>query len=114
MRVQKLVLPLLVAFLSLAAQSASAGEDFYWKDSYTRGVGTIPPEACGAGQENDAGLCYKKCAAGYHGIGPVCWNDKQESYGRGAGTIPHLHFVKHHGMQESCHNGKENDAGLCY
>ena len=21
----------------------------------------------------DAGLCYKPCAAGYKGVGPVCW-----------------------------------------
>lgn len=28
---------------------------------------------CEPGQERDAGLCYKKCPAGYYGVGPVCW-----------------------------------------
>ena len=34
-----------------------------------------PPRAadCGAGYVNDAGLCYKNCAKGYTGVGPVCW-----------------------------------------
>src|ERR1700675_228072 len=73
---------------------ASAEEDFYWKNSYPRGVGTIPPNhACEAGKEDDAGLCYTPCKAGYHGVGPVCWQD-QESYGRGAGTIPPCHDDK--------------------
>lgn len=85
--------------------TASAGEDFYWKNSYTRGVGTIPPShACGSGKEEDAGLCYAPCKSGYHGIGPVCWQNS-ESYPRGAGTIPSL---------SGCKDGKEKDAGLCY
>ena len=25
------------------------------------------------GQENDAGLCYPTCQAGYYGVGPVGW-----------------------------------------
>lgn len=41
------------------------------KDSYGRGVGTIP-NGCGT-QENDAGLCYNECRDGYDGVGPVCW-----------------------------------------
>ncbi len=28
---------------------------------------------CGADGQKDAGLCYKKCSAGYNGVGPVCW-----------------------------------------
>ncbi|CAK4093704.1 unnamed protein product [Aphanomyces euteiches] len=28
---------------------------------------------CPAGDENQAGLCYKKCKGGYGGVGPVCW-----------------------------------------
>jgi hypothetical protein len=38
--------------------------------AYGRGVGTIPDD-CGSG-ENQAGLCYPRCAQGYVGIGPVC------------------------------------------
>ncbi|ETW08141.1 hypothetical protein H310_02481 [Aphanomyces invadans] len=28
---------------------------------------------CPAGQENQAGLCYKTCTGGFKGVGPVCW-----------------------------------------
>lgn len=31
--------------------------------------------SCGPGRENDAGLCYPVCPAGFHGIGPVCWQN---------------------------------------
>ncbi len=30
---------------------------------------------CGAGEEEQAGLCYPLCDPGYHGVGPVCWLD---------------------------------------
>jgi hypothetical protein len=42
------------------------------KDSYGRGVGTIPND-CGEGNEYDAGLCYPECDRFYDGVGPVCW-----------------------------------------
>ena len=97
------------------------------KDSYGRGVGTIPPEfsagSCGANEELDAGLCYQTCDEGYTGVGPVCWESScpegytddgatcrldvhifgKESYGRGVGVPIH-----------TCAAGMEEDAGLCY
>lgn len=30
--------------------------------------------SCFNNEENDAGLCYSKCDAGYSGVGPVCWS----------------------------------------
>lgn len=66
---------------------------FYMAWSYGRGVGTIPssclkgqtnkfwgcyegtkwaPKTCAAGMEKQAGLCYKKCATNFKGIGPMC------------------------------------------
>jgi hypothetical protein len=42
------------------------------KQSYGRGVGTVPT-ACSGGKEYDAGLCYDRCRAGFDGVGPVCW-----------------------------------------
>ncbi len=68
--------------------------------AYGRGVGV--PMSCGSDKEYDAGLCYTPCAAGYNGVGPVCWKE-EASYGRGVGTIPNL-----------CGPGEEMDAGLCY
>jgi hypothetical protein len=41
------------------------------KNTYDRGVGRLM--SCGAGQQNDAGLCYNSCRSGFDGIGPVCW-----------------------------------------
>jgi hypothetical protein len=67
-----------------------------------RGVG-VPVSSCqqhGADWEEDAGLCYPPCNAGYSGNGPLCLTDcpvnfpdqglecgKPSSYGRGAGSI---------------------------
>lgn len=42
------------------------------KDSYGRGVGTIP-DMCKSGEDYDAGLCYRPCTGGRKGVGPVCW-----------------------------------------
>lgn len=74
--------------------------------SYTRGTGVpVKLEPCPRGARNDGltcwkdgkatgrlnhggvctglwaseksgGLCYEKCAKGFHGIGPVCWHDR--------------------------------------
>ncbi len=70
--------------------------------TYGRGVGGVASQSCGD-QEMDAGLCYDYCAAGYHGVGPVCWSDQELSYGRDVGT-----------PLESWCDGQEEDAGLCY
>ena len=101
--------------LTGTAYAADSKEDFYWNaKSYGRGVGTIPPGTCGDKSE-DAGLCYEKCRSGYHGEGPVCWEDKAEapSYPRGAGTVPSLHWV-HMKLEQVCHGSKEKNGGLCY
>jgi hypothetical protein len=46
----------------------------YAKPSYGRGVGAVPT-ACAISHELDSGLCYRKCATGFHGVGPYCWAD---------------------------------------
>lgn len=38
---------------------------------YGRGVGTSAE--CSASLEADSGLCYRGCADGFFGVGPVCW-----------------------------------------
>lgn len=43
------------------------------KRSYGRGAGTAMD--CRSGLEKDGALCYPKCKPGYHGVGPVCWQD---------------------------------------
>jgi len=46
---------------------------FCTKKTFGRGAGVVM--ICDPIEDWDAGLCYKKCAAKYHGIGPVCWGD---------------------------------------
>jgi len=71
---------LLVALLALSASSmAQLTADFCWKDTSTRGVGTIPT-GCPAVKENQAGLCYPQCKGGMTGVGPVCWSSCPAGY----------------------------------
>jgi hypothetical protein len=44
------------------------------KKSEGRGVGK-PLSACPPNKEKDGLLCYDKCASGFHGVGPVCWQN---------------------------------------
>lgn len=58
---------------------------------------TCPPEK----PELDAGLCYKRCNSGYHGVGPVCWADSRSvGVGRPVGLEP-------------CPAGWSNDGLIC-
>lgn len=69
---------------------------FCWKDSYGRGIGTIP-NRCPSHKVKIGALCYDKCPSGYkrwgfdcHGVCPSGWtNDglfcRKKTYGRGAG-----------------------------
>ena len=70
---------LLVALLALSASMASVAADFCWKDTQTRGVGTIP-KSCTDGKEYKDGLCYTPCKAGMSGVGPVCWSTCPAGY----------------------------------
>ena len=43
------------------------------KKSYGRGVGD--PLGCKKDEEENAALCYPFCKSGFHGNGPVCWEN---------------------------------------
>jgi len=93
-----------------------------WKETTTRGAGTVPTE-CGANEEDDAGLCYPVCSEGYSGVGPVCYSDcpvgwtdgglfcyydqsfTKITYDRGVGIIPNSVCPSDH---------PDSEAGLCY
>ncbi len=47
---------------------------FCAKSTYSRGVGA-PVSECASGLTEDAWLCYKPCKSGFHGVGPVCWQN---------------------------------------
>ena len=80
------------------------------------GGSVIPTYGCPAGKQNDAGLCYTPCSAGYKGVGPVCWASTcpanttdsgvsctKISYGRGVG-VP----------VSTCPAGQDKSGALCY
>lgn len=78
------------------ATFAQQEKEFCWRDSYGRGVGTIPL-TCAPGQEKVGLLCYTNCPAGMkragvdcHSICPEGLRDdglfcRAAEYGRGAG-----------------------------
>ena len=63
-------------------------------------TGTVPTD-CGD-RDNDAGICYPKCRPGFHGVGPLCW---QDTITIGAGTPVGL---------EDCPAGYRNDGLTCF
>jgi hypothetical protein len=68
----------LVSSLLLAPVSA---QDFCWRDTSTRGAGTIPT-TCPSGTVQDPSglLCYPPCPSGYTMVGPVCWQQCPSGY----------------------------------
>ena len=55
-----------------AAEAAATPPTVCWKDTYGRGVGTIPT-SCPPGQSQDTkGLCYTNCAPGYTAAVTMC------------------------------------------
>jgi hypothetical protein len=103
-----LCLTLLLGFNFNALADNSKGDYFWNGKNYGRGAGQAAPLKCDGGSEMNGGLCYNSCRDGYHGVGPVCWLN-QASYGRGAGSIPHL--VK---FKQVCRDGKHMEDGMCY
>lgn len=51
-----------------------------WKNSYDRGIGTIPPYCAAPNTDKQAGLCYVPCGYPYYGVGPVCWQYCDSAY----------------------------------
>lgn len=82
--------------LTLTGPPAFADDDFCWKDSYGRGVGTVP-RSCAPGREMIGLLCYSTCPGGTTRVGfdchSLCPNNMRNDglfcraaeYGRGSG-----------------------------
>ena len=64
-------------------------------------VSVMGENTCRPGHENDGGLCYEKCRAGYRGVGPVCWAITENI---GVGTVVGL---------EDCPNGWFTEGLIC-
>lgn len=82
----KAVFWLCIAFQAMQAIAAAGNpanplnrKEFCWIDSYGRGAGTIP-NACPAGSNNTAGICYQPCASGTKNIAGVCWDSCRDGF----------------------------------
>lgn len=104
----------------LANKKTNDLQEFCWKDTYFRGVGTIPTE-CGEGKVKIGLLCYSECPSGYKRFGFDCyqtcpsgWSDQSlfcrlPEYGRGAGYPWKFgDGFNDNGMKKRC----ENDHGV--
>jgi hypothetical protein len=62
------------------SQKTPEGPQFCWRDSYGRGVGTIP-RSCPPGMSEDtAGLCYPNCKPGYKQFVTMCIRECPPGY----------------------------------
>jgi len=120
-----------IAAFVICFVSAGARADYCWRQTETRGVGTIPT-ACEPGQQHDGALCYPVCRNGYAGVGPVCWGQcpsgygdggtfcsKPSSYGRGGGyPWKAKDGISDSGMFSRCRadhpEGCEKDGAIVY
>lgn len=58
---------------------------------------------CADDEDEDGGLCYKKCPSNYHGVGPVCWRNKMKE------KSASIKKAKLH-----CDHGKVGAFGKCW
>lgn len=86
-----------------------AGDNFVWKESYGRGVGTIPPMHCGGSRDKVGALCYNKCKQGW-AVNPInklrCKPPGVASYDRGIGITPK--------SVTKCTNSRDKVGAYCY
>src|SRR5262249_34293857 len=76
---------------------------------------------CPGGGEYDAGLCYPACRAGYHGLGPMCWqNCPSDMLDDGAtcrapiSSIAKRSQTRGVGTPMGCGPDEEQNGALCY
>lgn len=111
----------LLFFVAAIPSAMAADATACWKQSKTRGVGTVPN--CDAQHVKDAGLCYVPCKTGYKGVGPVCWGKCNEGYRDDGATCrrdAHIFGKKSYGRgagyvlwkKDKC-NDEHKDVGGC-
>lgn len=66
---------------SLLPSAGATNVTVCWKDSYARGAGKVIDSCPSASNPSKSGLlCYPACSAGMVGVGPVCWEECQQTY----------------------------------
>jgi len=93
---------LLVAIVILLLFFYFPREHFGFRGQEILNIGPfLNEDTCKPSDELQAGLCYTKCRAGYHGVGPVCWADSENV---GIGTVIGL---------EDCPKGWFTEGLIC-
>lgn len=118
---------MLAVFVALSATPSYAandsGKEFCWKDSYGRGVGTVP-QKCARGQDRIGLLCYNKCGKNMKRFGFDCHSVcpkgmanqglfcRSTEYGRGLGYPWKFgDALNDNGMRSRCE--KKHGKGKC-
>ena len=128
-----LLATIFMAMLMFTSLVSAEGSDFYWKDSYGRGVGTIPVLRCEQGTDKIGALCYEPCKAGYEEAAGDRLACTGKTYLRPAGTgVPtwtkhetidqmyYKGFIKKHRMVRvaklvtECRPGKDKWGAQCF
>ena len=109
---------LFVAILYSLPINASANNEFCWKGSQTRGVGTIPV-GCNGGRQKEVGMCYTPCKAGWEGAVTMCLRTCPSGYVN-TGLTCHVDkpllvgaSVDACNLSTSCPSGYTNAGLLC-
>ena len=63
-----------------------------WKDIQFRGVGRFAKN-CTTDEERQFGFCFKRCAQGMTGEGPVCFSECSDPFGVSVGALCKLRSV---------------------
>lgn len=122
---QRIALLFTIVLAVLTTAAAAQEHQFCWRDSYGRGVGTIPG-SCSGDMEKVGLLCYQRCEAGMTRVGLDCHsvcpadmrNDglfcRRSEYGRGGGYPWKFKDGLRHpdrGMESRCES--DHGAGNC-
>lgn len=73
------------ARLVTGLESKEEGE-VCWKDIQFRGIGRFAKN-CTAEEERQFGFCFKKCAEGSAGEGPLCFSECNDPFGVSVGAL---------------------------
>ena len=134
-----LIIAMFITMLTFTSSASAEGSPFYWKDSYGRGVGTIPVLRCEEGTDRIGALCYKPCREGFDeaagnrlactghtylrgkGTAVPTWIKTEKKWGRTHRYLDRNHVVHwRHGwiypkkLVTECRPGKDNYGGLCF
>ena len=98
----------------IARQVSDSRQDYCYRQTYGRGVGA-PLSTCLENEDKNGLLCYPKCRAGFHGVGPVCWEGCPDGYTDTGALCTRPAASEHITVKPSnCPPGFHNTGVSCY